>query len=173
MSSGLNQGSKSQSLGSELVIPVVAMAFAVYYVVSIWKLPWEAQMNGMFLSAMIWALGLLFIVRVVRRRMADAGARFGFASLFGTGDLARQRIGLVALTVGYVVVIYWLGFTLTTAVFLAAAMVHLGVRSWGKLVAISLTLSLLGYAVFIVALNSRLPHGPFEHWMAPIAALVS
>ena len=172
MSSDPNQGSAGRSFDSELVIPVLAMAFAVYYVVSIWNLPWEAQMNGFFLSAAIWVLGLLFVVRVIRRSLAEHG-RFGFETIIGSGPLVVRRLGLVGLTVGYVIVIPWLGFTLTTMVFLAAAMAHLGVRSWKQLAGVSLTLSLIGYVVFIVALNSRLPRGPFEHLLAPIAALVS
>ena len=172
MSKETKQDSSDQSLGSELVIPVTAMAFAVYYVQSIWNLPWEAQMNGFFLSAVIMVLGLAFIARSLKRRVAD-GARFGFESLIGSGAVTLQRLGLVGLTIGYILVLPWLGFTATTCVFLIGAMTLLGARSWKLLAGISMGLSLTGYVVFIVALNSRLPHGVFEKLMAPLASLVS
>lgn len=172
MSKDSKQETADRSLGSELVIPVTAMAFAVYYVQSIWHLPWEAQMNGFFLSAVIMVLGVAFIARTLKRR-ATEGARFGFETLIGAGRVTWQRLGLVGLTIGYVVVLPWLGFTLTTCAFLIVAMLHLGVRSWKLLASVSLTLSLSGYVVFIVALNSRLPRGVFEDLMAPLASLVS
>lgn len=173
MSSESKKGSANRSLGAEMVIPVTAMAFAIYYVTAIWGLPWEAQVNGLFLSLSVWVTGGIVLVRVFRRRLVEEGSAFGFEKLIGSGTMVRQRLGLIALTIGYIVILPWLGFTLTTAVFLAVAMVHLGVRAWGRIAVISASLSLLGWGIFIVALNSRLPRGPFEKLMAPFAALLS
>ena len=75
----------------------------------------------------------------------------------------KTRLYLLGLTVGYIVVINWLGFTITTFLFLFLAMALLG---QGKRVKLSLSLaaalSISGYLLFIVAFETRFPFGPFE-----------
>ena len=74
-----------------------------------------------------------------------------------------KRLGLFALTLGYVVVIRWGGFTLTTFVFLALAMLLLGDgRRKGLILALAAVLSIGGYLLFVVAFSTRFPEGPFE-----------
>ncbi len=75
------------------------------------------------------------------------------------------KLGLLALGVAYVLVIPWLGYTLTTFAFLIAAMLILGVFSPSRLIGISLVLSLTGYYFFIVLLDTRFAPGPFEKFI--------
>ena len=75
------------------------------------------------------------------------------------------KLGLLCLAIGYVLVIPWVGYTLTTFTFLIAAMLVLGVFSPAKLIGVSLALSLTGYYFFIELLDTRFAPGPFENFI--------
>jgi hypothetical protein len=71
--------------------------------------------------------------------------------------------------VAYIFVVPWLGFTLTTFLFLALAMTVLnGGRSKGFIAALSAVLAIGGWLLFVVAFETRFPAGPFEMLMQRI-----
>jgi hypothetical protein len=147
--------------GDELVLPIVALLFAFYYLYTIKDLAWEAQINGVLIGSVLIGLILIFLIRTgleVRRQEAS----LKFNDLFRWGRVQAGRLGLFGLAVAYVLVIPYAGYTLTTLVFLAMAMFVLGVRSPAKLLAIPLVLSLTGYYLFIALLDTRFPPGPVE-----------
>lgn len=167
MSDGNQDPPKKAPLGAELIIPVASVLFAIYYLVSIRGLPWEAQMDGIFLSTMIFITAGLFFIRVWRRSR-KGNVDWSMRTLTGDRSMAWKRFGLVALAIVYLVVVPWLGFTLATFLFLIAGMAHLGIRSPRKLLLVSGSLAAAGYVLFIVALDSRLPHGLIENLLAPV-----
>ena len=70
---------------------------------------------------------------------------------------------LLLLTGAYVFFVRWAGFTLTTFLFIALAMLLLGEgRKKGLVVGLAATLSLGGFLLFVVAFETRFPEGPFE-----------
>ena len=70
---------------------------------------------------------------------------------------------MFATTLGYVVFIDRLGFTLTTFLFLAGSMLILAKGKRPALIlVISALMSLAGWAVFILAFDTRFPRGWFE-----------
>ena len=80
---------------------------------------------------------------------------------YGEDDVAR--LGLLALTVAYTIVIQWAGFTITTFLFLALSMLLLNRgRHKGFVLVLATVLSLGGYFLFVVAFETRFPAGPFE-----------
>ena len=44
-----------RQVGSDLIIPVAGIAYAVYYVYSVWDFPPEAQRSGFFLAGLLVA----------------------------------------------------------------------------------------------------------------------
>ena len=74
-----------------------------------------------------------------------------------------QRALFVGLTALNILLMPWLGFTLTVILFLASSMWLLGVRDLKPLVSIPLAAGAVGYVFFVVALDTRLPAGPIEH----------
>lgn len=151
--------------GDDLVLPMLSLLFAIYYLYTIKDLAWEAQVNGLLISSVLILLVLVFLIKVgievVRQR-----STLGFGELFIWGRAQAARIGLFGLAVLYVLIIPYTGYTLTTGLFLVTAMLVLGVRSPVKLIGISLVLSLTGYYLFIVLLDTRFPPGPVEKLMA-------
>jgi hypothetical protein len=152
-----------KGVGADLILPLMAAAYAAYYVYTIREYPWEAQMNGTFIAGVIWLLVTVLLVRTVLR------LRRGEVTLRATGITTPRgklavRALFVALTAVNILLMPWLGFTLTVILFLASSMWLLGVRSLKPLVLIPLLAGGVGYFFFIVALSTRLPKGPVE-WL--------
>lgn len=153
-----------KGIGADLILPAMAAAYAAYYVYTIQGFPWEAQMNGTFITIAIWVLVAILVVRTALRLGR------GEATLRATGLSKPQSklllrtafIGLAALNI---FLMPWLGFTLTVMLFLLSGMWLLGVREVKPLVIIPLTAGSIGYLLFILALDTRLPAGPIEMLM--------
>ncbi len=159
---------EKRPLGGDLVIPVAALAFTLYYFSTIINSPWTAQVGAGLIGVILITLTLIFIARTaLALRAGEADLRMG--TLFSRDDIATGRIGLMAVTVLYIVVIQWGGFTLTTFAFLMAAMLIL-TRGRNKtlIVILSAVMALGGYAVFIYAFDTRFPRGPFEALMKSV-----
>ena len=157
-----DQASGPRSMGAELVIPAGTLVFTLYYFLTIIDSPWTAQVSAVFVGAILIALVLAFMITAIRT-VARGDGDWGFAALLQPLSYVKTRLYLLGLTVGYIVVINWLGFTITTFLFLFLAMALLG---QGKRVKLSLSLaaalSISGYLLFIVAFETRFPFGPFE-----------
>lgn len=159
---------QKKSIGGDLVIPILAVAFTLYYLSTILEAPWEAQVNAFFVGTLLVVLCGVFLLRsllAVRRGAADL--RVG--ALFEPLSLVPRRLVLFGLALGYIVVLPWGGFTLTTFVFLLGGMLLLGAwRRKGFKVLLAAGLALVGYLVFIVAFETRFEPGPFERLMGQL-----
>ncbi len=157
--------SKKKGVGAELLIPLAALVFTLYYFSTIWNSPWTAQVSAFFIGTILIVLVGAFLIKtsvaLLRRE-----AHLGIGDLLAPRSLLPLRIGLLLMTVGYVVFVRWGGFTLTTWVFLFGAMqiLNRGQRK-GLIAGISAALALSGYLLFIVAFETRFPRGPFENFM--------
>ncbi len=156
---------KKRSLGGELVIPVVAIVFTLYYFSTIVDSPWTAQASAVVVGAVLIALSAAFVIRsaiAVRRGKAD----LGLGDLFSRADITSGRLALLVVTLGYILLIEWAGFTITTFAFLFAGMLALNRgRGPGLIAALAAIMSLGGYLLFILAFDTRFPRGPFETFM--------
>jgi hypothetical protein len=146
--------------GADLVIPALALAFAVYFFFSIADLAWEAKANGVVIGGV---LVLLIVVQVIRiaTMLARRNASLGFDSLWQPRDALVKRLGLVIVTVAFIATLKWLGLTLGLAFALFAALWIMGAR--GKaLILIPVTVASAAYLLFVALLQSDIPHGPIE-----------
>ncbi len=156
---------KKKGVGAELLIPLAALVFTLYYFSTIWNSPWTAQVSAFFIGTILIVLVGAFLIKtsvaLLRRE-----AHLGIGDLLAPRSLLPLRIGLLLMTVGYVVFVRWGGFTLTTWIFLFGAMqiLNRGQRK-GLIAGISAALALSGYLLFIVAFETRFPRGPFENFM--------
>ena len=151
------------SLGADLVIPALAAAFGTYFFFSIADLAWEAKANGMVIGAILLVLVLVQLARIALRIRAG-GADLGFEALIHPRDALPKRIGLVAITIGFIATMHWLGVTLGMALALFASLWILGVRSRKALALVPLAVAACVYLLFVAALQSDIPHGPVE-WL--------
>lgn len=156
------RSSGAAPIGADLVIPLMALAFAVYFFFSIRELPWEAKANGTMIGS---TLLLLVVVQFIRigTAVARGKATLGFDALWQPRDALGKRLGMVAVTIVFIATVQWLGLTLGLLLGMLASLWIMGVRRPKIIILVSLGVALISYALFIAALNSEFPHGPLEH----------
>lgn len=159
-----------RQVGGELIIPFIAVVFTLYFFSTIWNSPWTAQVSAFLVGGILLLVCAIFFIRCVVWLRRGEGT-LGFGNLVTIGDIRTGRIGLFATTIGYVVFIDRLGFTLTTFVFLASSMLILAKgRNPTFIIMISAAMALTGWAVFIWAFDTRFPRGWFENTMKAVLA---
>ncbi len=152
------------SHGADLVIPALALGFAVYFFVSIADLAWEAKANGIVIGGV---LVLLIAVQLVRSLMPflRGQASLRFDALWEPRDAFPKRIGMVLVTIAFIATLNWLGLTLGLVLALFAALWIMGAR--GKpLLILPLAVAAAAYLLFVVLLQSDIPHGPIERLLS-------
>ncbi len=154
--------------GGELVIPVAALLFTIYYFVTIIDVPWTAQVSALFVGTILIVLIGVFVVKTVNSVRAGE-ADFGMQALIEPVSYIPKRLVLFAITFGFILFVEHLGFTITSFLFLCSAMLLLGNgQKKGLIVALSAIVSLAGWALFIWAFETRFPAGPFENLMKSV-----
>lgn len=159
------EGGKKPSLGSDLIIPVAAILFTLYYFYSIIDTPWTAQVSAFFNGTILLILCVVFVAGVVVK-VARGKASLRLHTLIEPVDIAPKRALLFLLTFLYIACIDWAGFTITTFVFLALGMLLLSGRERKNkvfVIALAAGLAIGGYLLFVVAFERHFPEGPFEH----------
>lgn len=147
------------------MIPVLAVAFTLYFFSTIWNSPWTAQVSAFLVGGILLVVSGIFIVRCVIWLLRSEGS-LGFSNIASMDDIRSGRIGLMATTIGFCVFIENLGFTLTTFLFLLISITLLAKgKRFGFILVLSAVISLVGWAVFILAFDTRFPHGAFETLM--------
>ena len=168
MKSRLGEGKRQ--LGGELVIPVLAVAFTLYYFTTIWSSPWTAQVSAFLVGGVLLLVCALFILRCVLSLRSGEGS-LGFGNLFSVSDIHSGRVGLFLATLGFCLLIEPLGFTLTAFLFIFASTTILARgRHMGFNAILSAAVALVGWAVFIWAFDTRFPRGWFETTMKAVLA---
>ena len=166
----MDNNKMQRQLGGELVIPVLAVVFTLYFFSSIWNSPWTAQVSAFAVGGILLLVCGIFIIRCgIWLRRGEAS--LGFSNLFSREDLHTGRIGLQVTTIGFCVLIEQLGFTLTTFLFLSISMIILAKGKRPVFIAmVSAIMALGGWAVFIWAFDTRFPRGWFETTMKAVLA---
>ena len=165
-----DQDNQPRQIGGELVIPMIAVVFTLYFFSTIWNSVWTAQVSAFLVGGVLLLVCALFFVRCALSLRRGDGT-LGFANLVTMNDIRSGRVGLLVTTVGYVVFIDKLGFTLTTFLFLSSSMLILAKgKNPATIAMISGAMALTGWAVFIWAFDTRFPHGWFETTMKAVLA---
>lgn len=153
-----------QPQGVDLVIPALALGFAAYFFVSIADLAWEAKANGVMIGGILAALIALQLARIgirVMKREAD----LGLSPLWEPREALGKRVGMVVVTIAFIATLNWFGLTLGLLLALVAALWIMGAR--GKsLFILPLAVALAAYLLFVVLLQSNIPHGPIERLLS-------
>jgi hypothetical protein len=148
-------------LGADLVIPVLGLGFAAYFFIDIADLAWEAKANGVLIGT---ALVVLIGVQLVRMglQLARGEGDLRADPLWRPPDVTRKRLGMVALSAGFIAALPWLGLTLALWLAMLLALLIMGVRNRATLAWLPLALAAAVFVLFIVVLESDFPHGPIE-----------
>ncbi len=159
-----------KQVGSDLIIPVAGICYAIYYVSSVWSFPAEAQRSGFFLAGLLVSLCLIFFIRI-GVQMARGRVDWEFTALLGPEQGRWRRLGFVALIGAYLLTFQALGFTLATFAFLFIGSILAGLTSVRRAASFAAIAAISGWLFFIVLLGTRFPLGPFEALVAQVVAL--
>ncbi len=168
MASTRESGEKRQ-IGGELIIPLLALGLTIYYISTVINSPWSAKVNAFMVGSVLIFLVLLFLGYVVRE-VLQGRATLGASNLLAPYEILPKRLGFMALSLGYLIAMPWLGFTLTTFLFMAGSMFLLGAarRPIAYLVA-AVVMAAVAYGVFIVLFQKRFPKGPLEYLLQAVS----
>ena len=156
----MEKGSKAP-LGADLVIPGLALAFALYFFVSTADLIWEAKANGVVIGTALVIL-IAFQVGRIALRLVKGEAGLGFAPLWQPREVFWKRVGLAVTTALFIALMPWLGLTLALWLGLLAQLRLIGVRRWKILIWLPTVTAACVYLLFIAVLDAAFPHGPVE-----------
>lgn len=161
MASTQDSGEKRQ-IGGELIIPVLALAFTLYYISTVIDSPWTAQLNAFLVGSVLIVLVVAFF-GVALRETLQGRATLSAANLLAPYDILPTRLGFIALSFAYLVFMPWLGFTLATFVFMTASMLLLGRGQRPLFVLVVATImAAVAVGAFIILFEKRFPKGPVE-----------
>ncbi|MEZ5843590.1 MAG: hypothetical protein R3D27_07630 [Hyphomicrobiaceae bacterium] len=163
-------------LGAELVIPLSAVALTAYYATTILDSPWTAQATAAVVGLVLVACCVIFFVKA-GIDLAAGRARLGIMTVLRPLDSLPRKAGLLALTVAALVGMPWLGFTLTSVLFLALAILLLREgRDPFRTILFAVGLSLTWFIVFVLIFKRQFPVAWFDTQLktifAPLLALV-
>jgi Tripartite tricarboxylate transporter TctB family len=153
------------SLGADLVIPLLALGFAIYFFWSIADLAWEAKANGVVIGAALIALVVVQMARIAWA-VAQGRADLGSGTLWEPRDVLLKRLGMVAVTVAFILLLQVLGLTLALFSAMAVALWIMGVRKPSLILGIAFGVAAAAYLLFIALLDAGFPHGLIENLLS-------
>ena len=149
----------------DLIIPILAFAFAIYYLTTITEVPWISQASAVTVSCLLGVAILAFVIRTIYR-VRKGEEQITFSHLFTNHTIQIKRVALLALTIAYVFLIEPFGFTLTTFGFIFLGIILLSsLANWLNAAKIALACATVGYVVFIYFFQTRFPKGVVEMYL--------
>lgn len=159
----------------ELIIPALALLFAIYYLATITEVPWIAQASAMLVSVLLLLSIIAFAIRTFLR--IRAGTEYiGFGDSLGAlrsgAAVNLKRAALFVLSVLYVLCMPLLGFSLATFLLIFFGIIVLShgqtlfsvtLASLLRAFLVALVCTVVGYVAFIHLFKTRFPFGPVEN----------
>ncbi len=159
----------------ELIIPALALVFAIYYLTTITEVPWIAQASAMLVSFLLLLSIIAFAIRTIYRIRTGSeylGLSDSFTALRVNGVANVKRAVLFALTVLYILLLPLLGFSLATFLLIFIGIIILShkqslfsvsIAEVLRAFFIALVCTVVGYVAFIHLFKTRFPFGPVEN----------
>ena len=157
-----------KAYGADLLIPVLAAAFTIYFLSTIAGLEWEAKANGIFIGGALLALVAVQVVRAAIG-LARGQGTLSFAPLLGPREALPKRLGMLGITIAFVLVVPWLGLGLGLFIAMAAGFAVMGVRPYRRVLLTAFIVAAVCTVMFNAVLDTGLPKGPVEKLVERIA----
>jgi hypothetical protein len=152
-------------IGGELLLPAMAVGLAIYFLIDVDGLAWEARANATVIAYVLLGLTAIQLVRMALR-LRSGDATLGLGPLIEPRRLLPIRFTVLAVTGAFIIVLPWLGLTLGLFLLVAILMGLLRAGSWTRIFTTAAVVSIASYLLFIALLSSRLPRGPIEKLLA-------
>lgn len=149
-----------KTLHHDIYIGGLLTAFAAFFFVLTWEFPKESSYFPRFFTCALMIISIFIIGQGVKKtRAAQTGEKAEGAEIPLTcHELRLPMIGLAAIA-GYIAAINFVGFFVSTGLFLIGAMWFLKVRSVPMLLISTLAMEGFIYLLFVVQLKLTMPSG--------------
>lgn len=158
---------RAPAIGGELLLPALGIALAIYFLIDIRSLVWEARANATVIAIVLLVLIALHLARIALRVLRGE-ATLGIGALIEPRPWLATRFTILGLTGIFIMALPWLGLTLGLFLLVAVMMRVLRAGSWTRIGVTAAVIAGAAYALFIALLDSRLPHGPIEALLAAV-----
>lgn len=127
----------------------------IFFAVMTFKLPAKAQIYPFVIISLLFLLTTIYVVQMV-----IAAKKIGIITEVTEfeGFLPKQFLPILGMTVGYVILMYLIGFYISSIVFMACALVFLKVKPWQIALSTAVIIGLV-YGAFSMFLGVHLPIG--------------
>lgn len=165
----MKQKERQGFLLADLIIPVLGAILAIYYLYTVRGIARMAQMYGGFLSITVILLALWVVAVAIRD-----GAFSGLSQVIKLTSDSKQartyrRATLLMLQVAvYIWLVPYIGYPLASLLFMCGVMYYLGAREPLPIIGVSLLVTGLGFALFVLFLNVPLPMDPVSEMIRSI-----
>lgn len=141
----------------ELIIPVAAVLFGIYYLSTVWSLPFQAKVVGLYVASGIALLCLLLVVRFARELMSGKKS-WSFHGFFADPVTEGRRWGVLAATCLFILLMPVLGFVVSIFLFVLSTVLLVGglTRIKAALV-VATSITVISFGVFILFVQVRFP----------------
>jgi hypothetical protein len=148
---------KRPGLLPELIIPIGAIAFGIYYLSTVWDLPFQAKVVGIYVSSAIAILSLILFVRFAREIWSGEKS-FGFQGFFSDPVSEGRRWSVLVATLLFIGLMPVLGFAVTLFLFVFSTVILIGGMQRLKVALIAATsMTVVAFAIFILFVKVRFP----------------
>ena len=141
---------------TDIGVVVVMYAICAFFYSMCVKLKPESQTYPLFTIALLFGLTTMYLVQMLIRAKKN-GVESGVDEVFA-GFMPLQFFSCVAMVLGYLVLMYFVGFYISTLVFMVAIMLFLKVPKLHMVITIAAMLLLI-YFAFTMFLGVKLPAG--------------
>ncbi|MFH1982598.1 MAG: tripartite tricarboxylate transporter TctB family protein [Pseudomonadota bacterium] len=144
---------------AEAIVPGIALFFGVAFFYQTTDAPKDALFWPLITAGTTLVLWFLALKRfVVQRRCEDTGPSPLAATPAVTSYRTKARIALIlSAAVGYLVLIPFLGFSVTNFLFMLVVFRGLGSRRWGQNMAVAAGIAIFLHVALVVLMMQELP----------------
>lgn len=140
---------------SDIGVVAVMYAVCIFFFVYMQKLPADSKTYPTFTIALLFGLTTLYVIKMIRDAVKN-GTEKGMETF--EGFLPVQFFVCIGLIILYLIGIKYIGFFVSTTVFIAVVMLYLKVPKLHIVISV-IVLDLLLYFAFVKFLGVKLPKG--------------
>lgn len=139
----------------EAVVPGVGLLFGIAYFIQVTDASWVALYWPVLIAAVSGLLWIVIVLSFVFSKGEQARrGQFSLSWLWGEG----RKVSMIFLaSIGYLLVLPYLGFSLTNFCFMIVVFRSLGSRKWIQNIVVALVITLFLHVALIVFMKMSLP----------------
>jgi hypothetical protein len=155
----------------EIASSLVLFLFGVVFLLYDFKYPLDQWANpgpGVFpliVGAVLVILAAWLLAQEVRRhklqgaKESDGGAGRSIPGFFQRNRSEAKPLFMIAVFIVYLLMVKWVGFFVSTFLFVIISSRLMGAKGWGKPIALSAGVSLFCYLLFVAWIKLSFPRG--------------